>query len=74
MAKLWISKKFFRVPVGILKSKIRFWSLPKLLLIITLLLFMHVITIIVQLMHSIICYTYNKVLLHRNAIRRKMWQ
>jgi len=46
---LEISKKFFCLPMGILKSKIRSWSLPQLLLILHLLLL---------LMHNIIIILY----------------
>ena len=38
-----ISMKFFHVPVGILKIKIRSWSFTQLLLITALLLIMHII-------------------------------
>jgi hypothetical protein len=43
---LCISKKSFRIPMGILESTIRSWSLPQLLLItalLLLLLLMHIL-------------------------------
>ena len=45
---LQISKKFFRVPVGILKSKTRYWSIPKLLLITVLSLLMYINSVLIN--------------------------
>jgi len=54
------------MPMGILSSKVRYWSLPQLLLITVLLLLMH---IIINIWHNY--YVYNKDLLDELRSGRK---